>query len=155
MEVALPDGTTILAQGRLDLVASHRPRTPVYAVYLDARWADDPTVDWPCALIAWPDFGLPADEEGFFGAIADLYARARSGQLVEVACYGGIGRTGTALACAAVLAGTDAPAAIAWVRARYHPSAVETAQQEALVARFADHLRRGTGPAGPERRDER
>jgi len=33
----------------------------------------------------------------------------------------------------------DPDDAVAWVRARYHQSAVETAEQEQLVARFAAH----------------
>lgn len=46
MRVTLPDGTEILAQGRLDLVPSDRPREPDFALYLDGRWDDDPTVTW-------------------------------------------------------------------------------------------------------------
>jgi hypothetical protein len=139
VRVTLPDGSSVLAQGRLGLVDSHRPITPGYAVYLDHRWADDPEVRWPCVLVEWPDFGLPSDEDGFFGVVDDLYRRARAGELVEVACYGGIGRTGTVLACLAVLAGIDDPgASVLWVRTNYHSSAVETSDQEALVRRFAE-----------------
>ncbi|HXQ19098.1 MAG TPA: protein-tyrosine phosphatase family protein [Acidimicrobiales bacterium] len=140
MEVTLPDGTLILAQGRLDLVSSTRPRAPDFALYLDHRWGDDPRVTWPCRVVAWADFGLPVDEPDTFSAIADLHRRARAGELVEVACYGGVGRTGTVLGCLTVLAGTAPSAALAWVRAQYHPSAVETLDQEQLIARFARWL---------------
>jgi protein-tyrosine phosphatase len=48
-------------------------------------------------------------------------------------CLGGSGRTGTVIACMAVLAGLPVEQAVAWVRAGYRPSAVETAEQEAWV----------------------
>ena len=55
---------------------------------------------------------------------------------VEVACAGGRGRTGTALACLAVLDGVDPAAAVRYVRAGYHPRAVETPGQRRFVARY-------------------
>jgi protein-tyrosine phosphatase len=140
VQVTLPDGTVVLAQGRSDLVPSDRPREPDFAMYLDRRWDDDPQVTWPHQIIGWEDFGLPDDEAELFAATADLYRRARAGELVEVACYGGIGRTGTVLGCLTVLAGVDPSDAVAWVRGHYHPSAVETSEQEQLVARFARSL---------------
>ena len=56
----------------------------------------------------------------------------------EVGCLGGSGRTGTVLACMAVLAGVPPAQAVAWVRASYRPEAVETADQEAWVQWFAE-----------------
>jgi protein-tyrosine phosphatase len=76
----------------------------------------------------------------FFAAVVDLHRRARAGEVVEVACYGGIGRTGTALSCLAVLAGVSPSEAVAWVRKHYHRLAVETAEQEQLIARFGRWL---------------
>jgi Protein-tyrosine phosphatase len=140
VQVLLPDGTTVLAQGRLDLVPSERPRNPDFAVYLDERWLYDPQVTWPFRVIGWKDFGLPADETETFQAIVDLHRRAEAGQLVEVACYGGVGRTGTVLSCLSVLAGLPPGDAVIWVRNHYHPSAVQTLAQEQLVARFARAL---------------
>lgn len=55
---------------------------------------------------------------------------------VEVACWGGHGRTGTALACLAVLDGLPADQAVAYVRRHYRAAAVETAEQEDYVLRF-------------------
>jgi protein-tyrosine phosphatase len=52
---------------------------------------------------------------------------------------GGVGRTGTVAACALVAAGWDASSAIAEVRRVRHPTAVETAEQEAFVEAFARH----------------
>jgi protein-tyrosine phosphatase len=48
---------------------------------------------------------------------------------VEVACRGGVGRTGTALAALAVLDGLSPGEAVRWVRREYHPRAVETPWQ--------------------------
>lgn len=56
---------------------------------------------------------------------------------MEIACGGGKGRTGTALACIAQLGGVSAEEATAWVRATYDPHAVETPWQRRYVKRFA------------------
>jgi len=55
---------------------------------------------------------------------------------VEVACAGGRGRTGTALACLAVLDGVPGPQAVAFVREHYDGHAVETVRQRRFVASF-------------------
>jgi protein-tyrosine phosphatase len=99
---------------------------------MDPRWA--PT--WPAELIEWEDFGLPADADRADEQIRAAFERARSGERVEVGCAGGLGRTGTVLACMATLSGVPAAEAVAWVRANYDGRAVETDDQEALVARF-------------------
>jgi protein-tyrosine phosphatase len=87
-------------------------------------------------VIDWPDFGVPADDEAAARSIDAAFDRARKGELVEVGCLGGTGRTGTALACMAVLAGVPAEEAIAWVRGAYRPGAVETREQEQWVTWF-------------------
>ena len=69
--------------------------------------------------------------------------RARAAGDVAVACMGGVGRTGTVIACALVSAGWTAADAIAEVRRVRHPTAVETQEQVAFVeayARDADEL---------------
>ena len=137
MLVTFPDGTAVLAQGRLKLVPSLRSRNPDYAVYLDERWKSDPNVTWPYRVIDWPDFGLPKDEGELFRVIVDVHARAKKGELVEVACYGGLGRTGTVLSCLAVCAGVAGNDAVDWVREHYDVRAVETSQQSKFVERFA------------------
>ena len=95
-----------------------------------------PTFALPAAAA---DFGLPADSDAAAGAIEDAFARARAGRLVEVGCLGGRGRTGTVLACMAVLSGVSGTDAVAWVRRAYHPRAVETPEQERWVRWFAEH----------------
>ncbi len=86
MRVLFPDGTSILAHGRLDVVPPERPRAPDVALYLDVRWTTDPEVTWPFTFVPWEDFALPDDEEGLFRALGDAWAAARSGKLVEIAC---------------------------------------------------------------------
>ncbi len=128
--VVLPDGTRLTAVS-FDPVAPYaRDRDPDYGLYLDSRWQPP----WDHGHIEWPDFGLPADAGAVAGALAAVLERARSGQHVEVGCLGGHGRTGTALACLAVLAGHPARDAVAWVRSGYCAKAVETPAQEAFVA---------------------
>jgi hypothetical protein len=84
---------------------------------------------WPHRRIAWPDFWVPTDRADALDALHEAYRRALDGERVEVACRGGVGRTGTALAALAVLDGLAPHAAVGWVRSRYHPRAVETPWQ--------------------------
>ena len=129
--VRFPDGSRVRASSLADRREDDPERA--YGLYLDQHWA--PT--WPADVIAWPDFGLPVEPEVAAGQITAAFGRARRGELVEVGCLGGSGRTGTVLACMAVLAGVPAPEAVSWVRAAYRREAVETADQEAWVQWFA------------------
>ncbi len=83
----------------------------------------------------WPDFRLPGDTDVLRSALISAWERAAD-ERVEVACGGGTGRTGTALACLAVLDGVPADRAVTFVRRGYRPRAVETPGQRAFVARF-------------------
>jgi len=78
---------------------------------------------------------LPADPAEARRALTDLWQRAAI-ERVEVACSGGRGRTGTALACLAILDGVPAADAVLYVRQHYNPRAVETPWQRRFVARF-------------------
>ncbi len=55
---------------------------------------------------------------------------------IEIACDGGHGRTGTALACIGILDGVPAGKAVEIVRQRCSPRAAETPWQRRYVARF-------------------
>jgi len=68
-------------------------------------------------------------------ALREAWARAET-ERVEIACAGGHGRTGTALACLAVLDGVPNGVAVAYVREHYSPRAVETPWQRRFVGRF-------------------
>jgi protein-tyrosine phosphatase len=92
---------------------------------------------WPSEWIDWPDFRTPRDPDAAAAAIHHAYALAAEGRIVEVACGGGTGRTGTVIACMAVLAGHTADDAVAWTRGHYRRRAVETRSQRRWVAWFA------------------
>lgn len=87
----------------------------------------------------WPDFGVPTDAQAAARSIVAAFRRAQAGQRVEVGCYGGKGRTGTILACMAVLAGVPRLDAVRWVRAVYSERAVERERQREWVDWFASH----------------
>jgi protein-tyrosine phosphatase len=88
-----------------------------------------PAPSWPYQRIGWPDFWVPTDRTEAIDALTEVHRRAYAGERVEVACRGGVGRTGTALAALAVLDGLSPDDAVAWVRAAYHRRAVETPWQ--------------------------
>lgn len=112
--------------------AAHDP-DPEFGLYLLGQ--QPPVLPWPSRWVRWPDFRLPADPDDLRSALADLRERAVS-ERVEVACAGGRGRTGTALACLAVLDGVPSDEAVGYVRARYDQGAVETPAQRRFVAAF-------------------
>jgi hypothetical protein len=131
VRVVFPDGTAVDARPLRERKEEDAERD--FGLYMDLRW--DPS--WPAELIEWEDFGLPGDPERAAGQIRAAFARARAGDRVEIGCAGGLGRTGTVLACMAVLAGVPANEAVAWIRANYVVRGVETAEQEAWVRWFA------------------
>lgn len=94
-----------------------------------------PPTPWNTRWVRWPDFRLPADRDDAQDALHEAWHRAAA-ERVEVACDGGRGRTGTALACMAVLDGVPAGEAVAFVRKHYDARAVETPWQRRYVARF-------------------
>ena len=128
--VMLPDGTHVTAASFDPVAPYSRARDPDYGLYLDSRWQPP----WDHGYIDWPDFGVPTNTQAVVKALKTVLERARSGQDIEVGCLGGHGRTGTALACLAVLTGQPALDAIAWVRSSYCTKAVETPGQEAFIA---------------------
>ncbi|WP_117213973.1 protein-tyrosine phosphatase family protein [Allorhizocola rhizosphaerae] len=91
--------------------------------------AAGPVPPWSYRRIRWPDFWVPMDRADALDALREAHERALAGQRVEVACHGGVGRTGTALAALAVLDGLTPEAAVMWVRDNYHRRAVETPWQ--------------------------
>ncbi|WP_020579428.1 protein-tyrosine phosphatase family protein [Actinopolymorpha alba] len=106
---------------------------PTFALYLLGR--RPPRVSWESRWIRWPDFWLPSDRAAMAEALREALARA-DGERVEIACAGGHGRTGTALACLAVLDGVPPHHAVGYVRRHYAARAVETPWQRRFVARF-------------------
>ncbi|MFF0560768.1 protein-tyrosine phosphatase family protein [Streptomyces sp. NPDC004266] len=109
--------------------------TPSFAVYLLGE--RPPPTEWEARWLRWPDFRLPRDRRQARDVLREALTRAGN-ERVEVACGGGRGRTGTALACMAVLDGVPPDQAVAFVRQHYHPRAVETPWQRRFVLRFED-----------------
>ncbi|MGW6023045.1 protein-tyrosine phosphatase family protein [Streptomyces sp. NPDC055099] len=107
---------------------------PDFALYLLGK--EPPTVPWESRWLRWPDFRLPTDRAATATALREALKRSET-ERVEVACGGGQGRTGTALACLAVLDGVPADEAVAYVREHYAPRAVETPWQRKFVRRFS------------------
>jgi protein-tyrosine phosphatase len=129
--VRLPSGRRVRGRGLSRPVPDGPP--PEFALYL---LGDSPApVAWDATWVRWPDFRLPADRAAARTALVEAWQRSER-ERVEVACAGGRGRTGTALACLAVLDGVPAAEAVAWVRAHYDPRAVETPWQARFVRRF-------------------
>ena len=106
---------------------------PAFGVYLLGE--PPPEFGWASRWVRWPDFWLPRDPADLRSALIKALDRAGTGR-VELACVGGVGRTGTALACLAILDGVPSREAVAYVRAYYHPQAVETPWQKRFVRRF-------------------
>jgi Protein-tyrosine phosphatase len=127
----LPSGRLVRGRGLRHPMPSG-PK-PDFAVYLLGKAPALP--EWELRWVRWPDFRLPSDREDAADALREAWCRAET-ERVEVACAGGRGRTGTALACMAVLEGVAAQQAVAFVRERYDARAVETPWQRRYVARF-------------------
>ncbi|MPZ64950.1 MAG: protein phosphatase [Pseudonocardiaceae bacterium] len=129
--LGLPSGRLVRGRGL------HRPTcdgvVPEFGIYLLNK--QPPPVSWAARWVRWPDFRLPTDRGDAQDALYEAWRRAAS-ERVEVACAGGRGRTGTALACIAVLDGVPAREAVAYVRKHYDPRTVETPWQRSYVARF-------------------
>lgn len=135
-DAALP-GVLLLPSGRAVRGRSLRegPVTgalPEFGLYLLGR--PPAATPWPARWVRWPDFRLPVDSTDARDALREAWERAEH-ERVEVACGGGRGRTGTALACLAVLDGVPADQAVPHVRRAYHARAVETPWQRRWVER--------------------
>ncbi|GAA2175834.1 hypothetical protein GCM10009846_27260 [Agrococcus versicolor] len=126
--VELPDGRLVRGRGlrRVPLASGDEPDLGAYLL------RRPPTMPWEHEWIAWPDLRLPRDVPLALRTLARIHAAAAT-RRVEVACDGGIGRTGTALAILARMAGVPASDAVAWVRERYDPRALETPAQRRLA----------------------
>ena len=134
--IRLPDGARVRGRGLRRPAAGGVPEFGLYLGSARLRRKHEAGIGWPAAWVDWPDFGLPREPEDAVARIRDLYERVRAGAAAEVACGGGVGRTGTVIACLAILAGEPAESAVTWVRTHYHRRAVETGRQKAWVAAF-------------------
>ena len=129
--LALPSGRLVRGRGlRRPLPPGPAPELGVYLL-----GGEPPPVAWESRWLRWPDFRLPADRVRAAELLREAWRRAGD-ERVEIACGGGRGRTGTALACLAVLDGVPPEEAVGYVRAGYHRGAVETPWQRRYVRTF-------------------
>ncbi|SCE94939.1 protein-tyrosine phosphatase family protein [Micromonospora mirobrigensis] len=144
-------GVVVLPSGAR--VRGRPARAPASPADFTLLLVDGPVPEWAWRRVRWPDFWIPLDRADALDALGEALRRAYAGERVEVACRGGIGRTGTALAALAVLDGLPVDRAVTWTRANYHRRAIETPWQR----RWLRSLRRpatelpppnAAGPAG-------
>lgn len=129
----LPSGRVVRGRSLRNAPLAPGDTTPQFGLYLLGSRPEP--VPWPARWLRWPDFRLPDDRDEAREALQEVWRRAEH-ERVEVACAGGRGRTGTALACLAVLDGVLAAEAVEYVREHYHRRAVETPWQRRYVLRF-------------------
>jgi len=127
--VCLPDGRTVRGRGLRQGAALPRPDHGVYLL-----GSDPGPFDWSSRWVRWRDLWTPVDTEDALEALWHAYDLATDHR-VEVACEGGTGRTGCALAVMAIWAGVDPADAVAWVRRSYRRRAVEMPWQRRWVLR--------------------
>jgi hypothetical protein len=142
-DLRLPGGGRIRASASYHRTDDDPERA--WGLYLCPHW--EPT--WPSRTVDWENMGLPVDFDDAVEAINEAYVIIGEGALVEVGCQGGIGRTGTVIACWALLDGVDPTDAVAWVRTNYLVRAVETPVQEWWVEWFGTQLSGATPPPRP------
>lgn len=129
--IRLPSGRLVRGRGL------RRPLppgpVPTFALYLLGNLP--PEFAWESRWLRWPDFRLPSDRVQATEFLTEAWRRAEH-ERVEVACAGGRGRTGTALACLAALDGVPSDQAVTFVREHYDSHAVETPWQRRYVEHF-------------------
>lgn len=130
--VELPDGCRVRGFG----VRHARPdiAAPEFAVYL--LGSDPGPQPWEYRWVHWRDLRRPSSTPDAVAALREAHDRAAH-QRVEIACKGGIGRTGTAITVLAVMAGVAPEDAVDWTRANYQRRAVETRGQRRWIGEAA------------------
>ncbi|OZF39857.1 phosphatase [Rhodococcus sp. 14-2483-1-1] len=128
----LPSGSLVRGRALRDPMPGG-PR-PDLGVYLQGR--DPGEFDWDSRWVRWPDFWLPSDSKELGVVLREALRRCAT-ERVEIACTGGVGRTGTALACLVALDGVHGDAAIDYVRRHYSQRAMETPWQKRFAKTFA------------------
>lgn len=116
---------------------------PDFGLYADWMW--NPW--WRNEHIDWKDYGMPTDYDVAFEQISDAYEKAKRGLIVEIGCIGGHGRTGTILACMAVLDGMQPNEAVKHIESKYCHLVIETNDQEWFVHWFDAKLHGKPEPA--------
>lgn len=101
-------------------------------IYLDDRWHGEADA-LRIRFVDWPKLEAPTAPDRLLTVLDEALGVARDGGRVEIACFGGHGRTGTALAVMDVLTGATAADAVARARYEYCPYAVGSTELELFV----------------------
>lgn len=154
----LKNGLTVFASAWLDKpdVSSSQiggfSGLPDIGFYLDAKWASSTIVasagmslpfvrasrrHGQMIVYPWEDWGVPASKTELRKALTWLLKQVGDGNVIEIGCMGGHGRTGTALACMLALQGLSAKEAISRVWNAYCEEAIESQRQIEFVNTFA------------------
>lgn len=130
--VELPNGRTVRGRS-LRAGPPVGDEVPDFGIYLTAK----PHAEaWESRWVAWPDFRVPRSATDAVAAIEEAFTRSAR-MKVEIACGGGRGRTGTAIAILARYSGVPAEEAVEWVRTHYRSGAVETPWQRRFAGQVA------------------
>lgn len=148
MPFSLDHGLTVYLSARRDCVTiGYHGIEPTLGFYLDEWWIDGAVASGGIMIpgmdkkryvyVPWPDYSIP---DGSVRTLAEqfrwLLHQVKTGELVEIGCIGGHGRTGSVAAALLVVQGVPAAEALARVRSTYCVEAVETNTQERLLYRL-------------------
>jgi protein tyrosine/serine phosphatase len=102
-------------------------------LYLDERWHGH-TDARAERFVLWPTLESPLERSLLVAGVEEAAAVLEEGGTVEVACFGGHGRTGTVLSCLdLVLGGATARSALERIRHEYCRYAVGSAELERFL----------------------
>ncbi|MFE7277379.1 hypothetical protein [Streptomyces sp. NPDC057623] len=115
-----------------------------FGLYLDERWNGEADARRPY-FVFWPRLEAPVEAGLLLTRVQELAGEVRGGATLEVACFGGHGRTGAALACLDIaVGGVTAEEALERIRREYCPYAVGSAELE----RFVRDAEKSLAPGG-------
>jgi protein-tyrosine phosphatase len=148
--LVIGDYTVYLSASR-DVKTPLQGKAPTAAIYLDNTWVrgmvftndsfTSPVKNGIRLMYAnWPDFGVVTIEAATL-IVKWVREAWKGGDVVEVGCIGGHGRTGTMAALLCVSEGMGWRDAMQYVRKTYCDKAIENNAQEAMVQEYAESLR--------------
>ena len=116
----------------VSLIEAHETRNDLDERYRSAGFS---VIRYPI-----PDYRAPTDEGTFSALLEELSRRLAGGERLYVHCMGGIGRTGTLLACLLKRLGVDGDV-VSVVRSIYRGTAVESPEQRRFISSYRGRSR--------------
>jgi hypothetical protein len=159
--VTMPDGKEVYASARRDAGVGEA-MSPVcdISVYLDDGWLGripgvmatpgctvpvspiDVGLKHDFIVFPWPDYSVP-DMEDWLPVALWLMEQLDAGKRIEFGCYGGHGRTGTAIGTLMVLQGCQPGPVAKRLRDHYCASAIESESQMQFLVAMAELMELG------------